>query len=399
MPLSDIAIKKAKPKDKAYRLYDERGLYLEVSPAGGKLWRFKYRLPKEKRLSIGIYPDVSLRDARERRDEARRLIAAGVDPGEHRKAAKLAAAGRAADSFEVVTREWYGKHAPGWVEAHSSRILRLFERDIFPHIGGRAIADITAPEVLAVARRIEGHALETAHRAIQNCGQVFRYAVATGRALRDPTGDLRGALPPKRDKKHFAATIEPKRLGEILLALDGYEGTPEVQAALKLAPRLFVRPGELRHMEWAAIDWKVEKWEFFVTKTKVQHIVPLARQSLEILRELHKFTGTGRYAMPSALTASRPMSDNAVLTAMRRLAITKEEMSGHGFRAVARTILDEVLGVRVDYIEHQLAHAVKDPNGRAYNRTMHLEERRKMMQLWADHLDTLKVKAGSRSPH
>lgn len=397
MSLSDVAIKSAKPRDKAYRLYDERGLYLEVSPAGGKLWRFKYRFPKEKRLSIGIYPDVSLRDARERRDEARRLIAAGVDPGEHRKAAKLAAAGRAADSFEVVTREWYGKHAPGWVEAHSSRILRLFERDIFPHIGGRAIAEITPPEVLAVARRIEGHALETAHRAIQNCGQVFRYAVATGRAVRDPTGDLRGALPPKRDKKHFAATIEPTRLGEILLALDGYEGTPEVQAALQLAPRLFVRPGELRHMEWAAIDWKNEKWEFFVTKTKVQHIVPLSRQSLEILRELHKFTGAGRYAMPSALTATRPMSDNAVLTAMRRLAITKEEMSGHGFRAVARTILDEVLGVRVDYIEHQLAHAVKDPNGRAYNRTTHLEERRKMMQLWADHLDTLKVKAGRSS--
>lgn len=391
MPLTNAAIQNAKPEKTKRRLYDERGLYLEIAPSGGKWWRFKYRFPKEKRISLGVYPDVSLRDARERRDEARRLVASGVDPGEHRKAAKLSAAGRAADSFEIVTREWYAKYSPGWVYAHKSRILRLFERDIFPHIGGRAIAEITAPDILAVARRIEGRALETAHRAIQNCGQVFRYAVATGRAARDPTGDLRGALPPKRDKKHFAATIEPKRLGAILLALDGYEGTPTVEAALQLAPRLFVRPGELRHMEWAAIDWKAAKWEFFVTKTKTWHIVPLARQSLEILRELHKFTGTGRFAMPSALTAARPMSDNAVLTAMRRLAITKEEMSGHGFRAVARTILDEVLGVRVDYIEHQLAHAVKDPNGRAYNRTTHLEERRKMMQLWADHLDSLKV--------
>jgi integrase len=394
MPLTDTAIRNAKPGEKAIKLFDERGLYLEVSPAGGKWWRLKYRFDgKEKRLSLGVYPDVSLKDARERRDAARKLLADGIDPSENRKAQKSARADRAANSFEVVAREWYAKYSTTWAKDHGNRIIRRFERDIFPWIGGRPIAEVTAPELLTVVRRIESRgALETAHRALGNCGQVLRYAVATGRAERDPTSDLRGALPPVKGE-HFAATTEPKRVAEILRAMDGYEGTLTVRCALRLAPLVFVRPGELRKAEWADIDLDAQEWRYTVTKTNTPHIVPLSGQAVEILRELQPLTGRGRFVFPGARSNGRPMSDNAILAAMRRTGIGKEEMSGHGFRAVARTILDEVLGVRPDYIEHQLAHAVRDPNGRAYNRTAHLSERHKMMQQWADYLDKLKAGA------
>ena len=394
MPLTDTAIRNAKPAEKAKKLFDGGGLYLEVAPSGGKWWRLKYRFGgKEKRLSLGVYPDVSLKDARERRDEARKLLANEVDPSENRKAKKAAKLERAANSFEVVAREWFGKHSPNWSANHSDRIIRRLERDIFPWIGGKPIADITAPQLLEVIRRIEQRgALETAHRALGNCGQVFRYAIATGRAERDPSGDLRGALPPVKGK-HFASVTEPKKVAEVLRALDGYEGTLTVRCALLLAPLVFVRPGELRHAKWADIDLDSAEWRYTVTKTDTQHIVPLARQAVEILRELYPLTGRGRYVFPGARSAARPMSDNAILAAMRRMGIGKEEMSGHGFRAMARTILDEVLGFRPDYIEHQLAHAVRDPNGRAYNRTAHLPERRKMMQEWADYLDKLKAGA------
>jgi integrase len=301
---------------------------------------------------------------------------------------------RAANSFEVVAREWYAKHSPNWSANHGDRIIRRLERDIFPWIGGKPIADITAPQLLEAIHRIEQRgALETAHRALGNCGQVFRYAVATGRAERDPSGDLRGALPPVKGKKHFAAVTEPKKVAEVLRALDGYEGTLTVRCALRLAPLVFVRPGELRHAEWTDIDLDAAEWRYTVTKTDTQHIVPLSRQAVEILRELQPLTGRGHFVFPGARSAARPMSDNAILAAMRRMGIGKDEMSGHGFRAMARTILDEVLGFRPDYIEHQLAHAVRDPNGRAYNRTAHLPERRKMMQEWADYLDKLKAGA------
>jgi integrase len=394
MPLTDTALRSAKPSQKTVRLFDERGLYLEISPAGGKWWRLKYRYDgKEKRLSLGVYPSVSLKDARDRRDAARKLLADGIDPSENRKAQKLARADRAANSFEVIAREWFAKYSATWAARHSDRIVRLFERDIFPWIGGRPIADITAPEILTVVRRIESRgALETAHRALGNCGQVFRYAVATGRATNDPTGALRGALPPVKGE-HFAATTDPKQFTAVLRALDGYKGTPTVCCALRLAPLVFVRPGELRKAEWADIDLDGAEWRYTVTKTNTPHIVPLSQQVVEILRELHPLTGCGRFVFPGARNSGRPMSDNAILAAMRRMGIDKDEMSGHGFRAVARTILDEVLGVRPDYIEHQLAHAVRDPNGRAYNRTAYLPERRKMMQQWADYLDTLKAKA------
>lgn len=394
MPLTTTAIRNARPSDKARKLFDGGGLYLEVAPRGGKWWRLKYRYDgKEKRLSLGVYPDISLKDARDRRDEARKLLANGIDPSEHRKAAAAAKAERVGNSFEIIAREWYAKHSPNWSPSHSDRIIRRLERDVFPWLGGRPIANITAPQLLEVIRRIEDRgALETAHRALQNCGQVFRYAVATGRAERDPSGDLRGALPPVKGN-HFASVTEPQKVAEVLRAMDGYEGTLPVRCALRLAPLVFVRPGELRHAEWADIDLDAAEWRYTVKKTNTPHIVPLSCQAVDILRELQPLTGKGRYVFPCARNpkGDKPMSDNAILAAMRRMGISKEEMSGHGFRAMARTILDEVLGFRPDFIEHQLAHAVRDPNGRAYNRTAHLPERRKMMQGWADYLDKLKA--------
>jgi len=394
MALTDTTIRNAKPGERPIRLFDGGGLYLEVSPTGGKWWRLKYRFDgKEKRLSLGVYPDVSLKDARDRRDASRKLLANGIDPSENRKAMKSARADLVANSFEVLAREWFAKFSATWAANHSDRIIRRFERDIFPWIGVRPITEVTAQELLSVVRRIESRgALETAHRALGNCGQVFRYATATGRADRDLSIDLRGALPPVKGE-HFAATTEPKRVAEILRAMDGYEGTLTVRCALRLAPLVFVRPGELRKAEWAGIDLDAQEWRYTVTKTNTPHIVPLSRQAVEILRELQPLTGRGRFVFPGARSTGRPMSDNAILAAMRRMGISKEEMSGHGFRAVARTILDEVLGVRPDYIEHQLAHAVRDPNGRAYNRTAHLPERQKMMQQWADYLDKIKIGA------
>jgi len=390
MPLTNISIRNAKPTEKTRRLHDERGLYLEVSPRGGKWWRFKYRFNgKEKRLSLGVYPDVSLKDARERRDEARKLVANEIDPSEYRKTQKVVNGG--GNSFEAVGREWFAKNSPNWSANHADRIIRRLEHDLFPWIGGKPIGNITVPELLSVIRRIENRgALETAHRSLGNCSQVFRYAVATGRAERDPTGDLRGALPPSRGE-HFAAVTDPKQVAEMLRVMDGYEGSLIVRCALQLAPLVFVRPGELRKAEWNDIDLEAAEWRFMVTKTDTQHIVPLSRQAAETLQELKPLTGRGKYVFPGARSNGRPMSDNAILAAMRRMGIAKEEMSGHGFRAMARTILDEVLGFRPDFIEHQLAHAVRDPNGRAYNRTAHLTERKKMMQDWADYLGKLKA--------
>jgi integrase len=392
LPLTDTKIREIKAGRKPRRLFDERGLYLEVSPAGGKWWRLKYRFGgKEKRLSLGTYPDVSLKAARGRRDDSRKLLADGIDPSDNRKATKAASIDRASNSFEVVTREWIAKFSSEWAPNHRDRVIRLFERDIFPIIGGRPVSELKAPELLTVLRRIEVRgALDTAHRARGNCSQVFRYAVATGRCERDPSSDLRGALPPKRGA-HFAATTEPSKLAGILRAMDGYEGDLTVRCALRIAPLVFVRPGELRTAEWKDIDLDAGEWRYKASKNGPDHVVPLCRQAVAILRELQPLTGDERLVFPGARTNNRPMSDNAILAAMRRMSIGKEEMTGHGFRAVARTILDEVLGFRVDLIEHQLAHAVKDPNGRAYNRTAHLPERRRMMQAWADYLDRLKA--------
>lgn len=392
MSLTNITIRNAKPAAKPTKLFDGGGLYLEISPAGGKWWRLKYRIDgKEKRLSLGVYPEVSLKDARDRRDEARKLLANGVDPSENRKAKKAAKVNQIANSFEIIAREWLAKYSATWTENHTTRTMRRLERDVFPWIGTMPIAHITAPILLSIMQRVEKRgALETAHRTLSNCGQIFRYAIATGRAERDPSADLRGALPPVKEK-HFAAITEPKQVSELLQAIDGYKGTLIVHCALRLAPLVFVRPGELRTAKWSDIDLDKAEWRYTVTKTNTEHIVPLSRQALDILNELHPLTGRGQFVFPSARSNERPMSDNAILAAMRRLGIDKSEMTGHGFRAMARTILDEVLGVRPDYIEHQLAHAVRDPNGRAYNRTAHLVERKKMMQQWADYLDDLRI--------
>jgi integrase len=394
MALSDTAIRNAKPKDKPYKLTDEKGLYLLVHPNGSKYWRHKYRFgQKEKTLAHGVYPDVGLKDARERRDQARKLLANGADPSETKRAQKAASVARSADSFEVIAREWFEKHRDTWAASHADKIIRRLEKDVFPWLGGRPIAEITAPEVLTVLRRIEGRGtLDTAHRAGGNCSQVFRYAIATGRAERDPVPDLRGALPPARGG-NFAAITEPAKVGELLRAIDAFSGTFVVKSALLLAPLLFVRPGELRRAEWAGFDLEKANWRYWVTKTKTEHSVPLATQAVAILRELHALTGHGRYVFPGR-DPQKAMSEAAVNAALRRMGYdTKTEITGHGFRAMARTILAEELHQKPEVIEHQLAHQVPDALGTAYNRTKFLKERRAMMQLWADYLDKLKAGA------
>jgi integrase len=392
MPLNEMKIRNAKPKEKFYKISDSNGLYLHVTEKGGKLWRFKYRFDgKYKLLALGKYPEISLFDARKKRDEARTQLAHDTDPGAVRKAQKQAETSET-ETFEVIAREWHTKFTAKATSGHATKIMRSLERNVFPYIGNHPIAAIKAPELLAVLRRVESRgALETAHRVRTICGQIFRYAVATGRAERDTAADLRGALPSPKEK-HLAAITDPAKVGGLLRAIDGYQGGFVVQCALRLAPLVFVRPGELRHAEWSEIDFDNAEWNIPASKMKLKepHLVPLSRQAIGILKELLKLTGKSKYVFPSARSISRPMSNNAILAALRRMGFEKDEMSGHGFRAMARTILDEVLQVRPDFIEHQLAHAVRDPNGRAYNRTAHLPERRKMMQTWADYLNGLK---------
>jgi integrase len=401
MPLTNTLVRSAKPKDKTFKLFDSGGLYLEVNPTGGKWWRWKYRFGnKEKRLSFGVYPDVSLKAARERRDAARKQLASGIDPGEARKAEKTAQAG--AESFEAIAREWHAKFSVGWESKHSERTLRRIERNVFPWLGKRPISEIKAPELLAVLRRIESRgALETTHRVMQNCSQVFRYAVATGRAERDPTGDLRGALPPNKEK-HHASIIEPKGVAELLRAIDAYQGYFVTKCALRLAPLVFVRPGELRRAQWREIDLDKCEWRIPAARMKMreQHIVPLSRQAVEILRELEPLTNRQfpsrpngpRYVFPSARTYERSMSENAILAALRRMGYVNGEMTGHGFRSTASTLLHEQ-GWNHQVIERQLAHAERNAVSAAYNFAEHLPERRKMMQAWADYLDGLKAGA------
>ena len=389
------------PVDGPYKLSDEKGLYLLVQSAG-KYWRFDYRhIGKRKTLALGVYPDVALRKARDHRDEARKLLADGIDPMESRKQAVRRDKDAAANSFEAVAREWFAKHAPGWAESHAEKILNRLENDVFPWIGPRPIAAIEPPDLLAVARRVEDRGtLDTAHRALQNCGQVFRYAVATGRAQRDPTADLRGALPPLRAKDHFATITEPAAIGELMRAIDGYAGSFITRCALKLAPLVFVRPGELRHAEWTEINLDEAEWRIPAEKMKgrVLHIVPLSVQAIANLRELHPLTGHGRYVFPGEYNRGRPMSENTILAALRRLGYSKDQMTGHGFRGMASTLLNEQ-GWKHDAIERQLAHAERNKVRAAYNYAEHLPERRKMMQAWADYLDTLrqdrKVVAGN----
>ncbi|BEH10311.1 MULTISPECIES: tyrosine-type recombinase/integrase [Geobacter] len=393
VPLTDVKVRNVKPAGKDVKLFDGGGLYLLVTRSGGKLWQFKYRYDgKEKKLAFGSYPEVSLADARDKRESARKLVASGVDPGVVRKAQKAARASEVENSFEVVAREWHSRFLSTWTPGHAMTIMSRLERDVFPWLGSRPIVEIKATELLMALRKVEIRgALETAHRIRTVCGQVFRYAVATGRAERDISADLRGALPPVSEK-HHASITEPAKIAELLRAIEGYQGGFVVRCALQLAPMLFVRPGELRAAEWSEFDLDAGEWHIPADRMKMKqaHLVPLSSQAVEILRELQKLTGSSRYVFPSGRSFHRCMSNNAVNAALRRMGYEKDEMTGHGFRAMARTILDEVLHFRPDYIEHQLAHAVKDPNGRAYNRTAHLAERKKMMQTWADYLDGLK---------
>jgi integrase len=390
--LTDIAVRKAKPADKPQKLTDGAGLYLLLNPNGSRWWRYDYRFAgKRKTLSMGTYPDTGLADARGKRDEARKLLAAGVDPGEHRKAEKAAGEERAANSFEIVAREWMARQT--WVDSYRVKVAARMVGDVYPYIGGRPVAELSAPEFLRVARRLEERgAIESAHRALQICGQIIRYAIATGRADRNPVVDLKGALA-SPVVSHRAAITDPVELGALLRAIKGYTGDVTTRAALQLSALLFVRPGELRHAEWAEIDLDAAEWNIPAGKMKMRqsHLVPLCEQAVAILRELQPLTGRGQYVFPGGRSPRRPMSNNAINAALRRMGYGTDTITAHGFRATARTILDEVLGYRVDYIEHQLAHAVKDPNGRAYNRTAHLPERRKMMQGWADYLDALRA--------
>jgi len=389
MPLTDRSIRALKPGPKPRKVSDGAGLYVLVHPNGGRYWRLKYRIDgKEKLLSLGTFPDVGLAQARTRRDEARRQLADGIDPGAVRKAER----GGERDSLEAVAVEWLEKQTPGWAPGHAQRVRGRIEADVLPVLGHRPVSELGAPEILAALRRVvDRGAIETAHRELQYIGQILRFAVATGRASSDPTAALRGALPAARGG-HFAAITAPAELGALLRAIADYAGSHVVRCALAIAPHVFVRPGELRRAEWAEINLTEAIWTIPAVKMKGgrDHLVPLSRQSIAILRDLEQLTGRGRYAFPSPRTGDRPMSENGVTAALRRMGYDRGTMTGHGFRAIARTLLDEELGFAAHLIEHQLAHRVKDPLGRSYNRTQHLRERVAMMQKWSDYLDTLR---------
>ncbi len=391
-PLTDTKIRTIKPTEKPQKLFDSGGLFLLVTPTGGKLWRLKYRFGgTEKLLSIGIYPQTSLADARQKRDQAIALIASGVDPGDNKKAQKAAGA-QETETFEVIAREWHTKFSATWADSHGNKILRRLELYVFPWLGNKQIKSITAPDLLTVLRRIEAKGtLETAHRTQQNCGQVFRYAVATGRAERDPSGDLRGAIPPSSGK-HMATMTAPKEIAGLLRSIDDYRGSIVTRCALQLAPLVFVRPGELRNAEWSEFNFDEAEWRIPAEKMKagVLHIVPLSRQALDVLRDIHPLTGHGRYVFPSPRTDKRPMSSNAILSALRRMGFAKDEMSGHGFRSMASTLLNEQ-GWNRDAIERQLAHAERNSVRAAYNYAEFMPERKKMMQAWADYLEGIKA--------
>lgn len=394
MKLTDVKVRKAKPDAKPYKLMDGGGLYLLVTATGSKLWRFNYRhLSKHKTLALGTYPDVTLATARERHQSARRLLADGIDPGAERKAQARAIAAKVENTLQAIADEWLsGPHAAKVTPGTAAATAKLLKADILTDLGGLPIADITAPILLSTLRKIEARAPYSAHKALQMCGQIWRYAIATGRAERDITADLRGALKPFKVRHHPAIT-DPARQADLLRAVDGYTGSPLTVAALRLAVLSFVRPGELRQARWADIDLEGGTWAYRVTKTGTDHIVPLSRQAVAILEGIRPLSGHLGYVFPGVRSKDRPMSENTVNAALRYLGFDGGEAVGHGFRATARTILDEVLGYPPHLIEHQLAHAVKDPLGRAYNRTAHLPQRRDMMQSWADYLDQIKAGA------
>ncbi|MCG6118368.1 MAG: integrase arm-type DNA-binding domain-containing protein [Aquimonas sp.] len=389
--LSDLACRKAAPAEKPRRLFDGLGLYLEVSPSGGKYWRLKYRfLNKERRLAFGTYPEVTLIRARELREEARRQLREGIDPGQAKKQAKARSLEAADQTFAKVAEAWLQRQPIG--ERTRAKIQWILREKLNPYIGPRPVSEVDPPELLAVLRRCESAGiLETTKRARSVAGRVFRYAVACGLASRDPARDLQGALTPPKVASYPAVT-EPAELAELLRAIEAAGGTFVVRSALRLAPLLFVRPGELRQAVWGEFDLEGATWSIPAARMKMRraHVVPLARQAVVILRELHAVTGPEGYVFPASRGAGRAMSENTLSAALAGIG-WRDRQSAHGFRATARTLLDEVLGFRVDWIEHQLAHEVRDPLGRAYNRTQHLPERRQMMEGWADYLEGLRA--------
>lgn len=390
--LNDIKIRTAKGLQKDYKLADEKSLFLLIKSTGSKLWRFYYRFEnKQKTLSLGKYPDVPLAQARVMRDNARKLLADGIDPGYVKKVAKNDRNEELGNSFEVIAREWHSSYMKGKAQSHSDKVLRRFEIYVFPYIGKKPIADIRPMEILEVIKRIEKlNILETAHRTLQTVGQVCRYAVQTGRLERSPATDLQGALP-ARTPKHFAAFTDPSEVTKFLLSLDALSGGITVQNAVRLAPLLFCRPCELRKMRWDELDLENAKWQYFVGKVKKNHLVPLSKQAISLLTELKPISGHLPYVFKGGRDPQRPMSESAVNAALKRLGYdTQTEITGHGFRAMARTMLHERLDMDPHYIEHQLSHAVPDALGTAYNRTKFIAQRTEMMQIWADYLDELK---------
>jgi integrase len=389
--LSDARIRAAKATERPYKLFDERGLFLLVTPAGGRLWRLRYRMAGvEKLLALGVYPDVPLKRAREKRDEARRLIADGIDPNAKRKAER----GAQAETFEAVAAEWLELQKKSLALETMSMLGTRLKSFLYPYLGSRPVAAITAQELLAVLRRIEARGRnETAHRVRALAGRVLRYAVATGRAQYDVAADLRDALAPVKSR-NFASVTQPVRVGELMRAIHSYNGHPVTALALKLAPLVFVRPGELRAAEWSEFDLPNAEWRIPAARMKMKesHMVPLARQAIAILRELETLARGGRYLFPSLRTRERPMSDNTINAALRRLGYSSEEQTGHGFRSMASTLLNEQ-GFPPDVIELQLAHAERNKVRAAYNKAPRLPERRKMMQAWGDYLDGLRAGA------
>lgn len=403
--VTDKTLKAAKcPPDKRFKkIAVGDGLVLQVNADGSKWWRFRYSFHgTEKMLSLGVYPDVTLKVAGERRDELRAQLREGIDPGQSRKREKAAEVALTANALEAVSREWHGLQSAKWSESHAQKVMRRFEREVFPWLGARDVGAIEPPDVLQILRPIERRGFhETAHRVLESLGQVFRYAVAIGKAQRNPCGDLKGALAPVQSK-HMAALTEPKDVAGLMRAIDGHKGSPAVCTALKLSALLFQRPGEIRGMAWAELDLDAAMWTVPAErmkrskKDKLQgqpHLVPLPTQAVQLLRDLHPITGHGRLCFPGQRDHDRPMSENTIAAALRSLGYSGDDMTAHGFRATARTILDEVLGVDPNVIEAQLAHAVRDPLGRAYNRTTYLPQRKAMMQQWADYLDTISAGA------
>lgn len=399
-PLGALEVERAKAGAKPKHLFDGGGLFLLVTPKGGKWWRFKYTYDgKSKTISFGTFPEISLAQARERREDARKFLAKGIDPSEDRKAIKAAKGELLANSFECIAREWHKKQVEdsAWTEEHAETIMTRMEKDIFPRIGRKPITEVTAKDIRAILDQVkERGAVDTARRCRTIASQVFVYAIGTDRAEYNIATSLSKHLPAvSKTRKHMASVTDPKELAPLLRAIDGYQGGFVAKCALQLLPLLFVRPGELRHMEWSEIDFDAEQWNIPAVKMKmkVAHLVPLSGNAIKILTALKPLTGNSKYVFPSTRSFDRCMSDNTINAAFRRMDFAGDTITGHGFRATARTILDEILGFRVDFIEHQLAHAVKDPNGRAYNRTAHLAERKKMMKVWAEYLDGLKAGA------